>query len=247
MAASLSRSRYAQTVPPGPRAGALALALALVALLILALLRLGVASPRPPGGRSLSTFTVLPEGTREAATRPRRTKRREVTRPAPAQARPAPTPPPPPVVPPPPIPGMILLTRDEMAGADIARIPRQAGSATVAQADDAGDSAAAGAAPNGERLYEAEWYRKPPRNVLALYLPNGAPAGAWATIACRTIDRYHVDSCVQLDDRPKGLGLSRALRNAAWQFLVRPPRLGGKPLIGAWVRIRFTFEAPPTD
>jgi protein TonB len=132
-----------------------------------------------------------------------------------------------------------------MAGADLARMPRQDAGAQVADAGEGGDSAAAGAAPNGERLYEAEWHRKPPRNVLALYLPNGAPAGSWATIACRTIDRYHVDSCVQLDDHPKGLGLSRALRNAAWQFLVRPPRLGGKPLIGAWVRIRFTFEQSP--
>ena len=142
---------------------------------------------------------------------------------------------------------MILLSREEMAGADLARLPRAAAGDASAQVAAPDDSADAGAAPNGERLYVAEWYRKPPRNALALYLPNGAPAGSWATIACRTIDRYHVDSCVQLDDHPKGLGLSRALRNAAWQFLVRPPRLGGKPLIGAWVRIRFTFEAAPDE
>jgi hypothetical protein len=253
--AVLSRPRYRQPVSPARRAGALGLALALVTLLILALLRLGVAPPRPPGGRSLSTFSVLPEGERQAAARPQRPARRRAARPEPAPAQPAPPPAlPPPLVPPQPIPGMILLTRAEMTAADIARVPKASGD-RLAQADAGatatapgageGNSDAVGTAPNGERLYAAQWYRKPPRNVLALYLSTSVPAGAWATIACRTIDRYQVDSCVQLDESPKGLGLSRALRSAAWQFRVLPPRLGGKPLIGAWVRILFTFEAAP--
>lgn len=239
--AYFQHSSYRRQLSPRRRATALGLALALVALLVLALLRLGATSYRAPSERSLSTFTVLPEG-EQVASHPRQEARRARAK---ASPPPAAKPLPPAPLPNPAAPGMIVLSRDEMASADIGKMAHAP--STDGAADAGGDSGAAGVAPGGQKLYNAEWYREPPPNALALYLPNGAPAGAWATIACRTIDRYHVDSCQQLDDYPKGLGLSRAVRQAAWQFLVRPPRLGGKPLVGAWVRIRFTFEKPPAS
>jgi protein TonB len=50
-----------------------------------------------------------------------------------------------------------------------------------------------------------------------------------------------------MGESPLGSGFARAVREAAWQFRVLPPRINGQPVIGAWVRIRITYgvEAEP--
>jgi protein TonB len=109
-------------------------------------------------------------------------------------------------------------------------------------ADGPGDSERVGTAPNGQPLYAAEWYREPTNQELSTYLPPRMPdGGGWGLVACKTIARYHVDDCVELGNSPPGSHLASAVRQAAWQFLVRPPRKGGREMVGEWVRIRIDY------
>ena len=97
-----------------------------------------------------------------------------------------------------------------------------------------------GAAPNGEPLYAASWYREPSDDELRGYLSTASGPG-WGLIACRTAPDYRVEDCVGLDEYPYGSQINRAVLAAAWQFRVRPPRRSGRLLVGSWVRIRIDY------
>lgn len=97
-----------------------------------------------------------------------------------------------------------------------------------------------GAGPNGEPLYGASWYREPYRDELTGYLSTAKPPG-WGRIACRTAPDYRVEDCVIVGEYPQGSGIARAIQAAAWQFKVRPPRVGGRYMVGEWVRIHFEY------
>jgi len=136
----------------------------------------------------------------------------------------------------------VIISREDFAASDISKLGKSTGSGASSGAKSAYGP---GEGPGGKTLYPAEWYVEPSRTALAAYLPNGAPEGSWAMIACRTIENYQVDNCYGLGQSQQGL--SSALRQAAWQFRVRPPRVDGKPLVGAWVRIRFDFNKDGRD
>ncbi len=227
---------YLDRTPLSRRAFALTVALAMSALMILMLLRLGTMVSGPQG-RTLNPIVVqlLPAAgkARQAATHPAHTARTKLHIPPPVPLPPIPT----------PKLNMIMVSHEEFAASDISRLPSTQTPAS-AEADagaSGGNDDSVGQGPHGEKLYNAEWYREPTHAEMATYLPTGLSQVGWAMIACRTIEHYHVDDCQELTEDPPGTGLARALRLASWQFLVRPPRIGGRTMVGAWVRIRFDF------
>ncbi len=140
---------------------------------------------------------------------------------------------------------IIIVSKADLAAGDISKIPSLSVESAAAPAGDGqpGDTEfAEGGAPGGERLYDVEWYRRPTHPELSGYLPRGAPPGAVAVIACKIIETYRVEDCQELGEAPLGSGVSRAMRQAAWQFRVRPPRRGGKELYGVWVKIVIEFN-----
>lgn len=150
----------------------------------------------------------------------------------------------PPVLPP---PAIIPIKNPELAQFDLSQVPRQtkAGAPGMGKMGPPdlgvpGDSKRVGSAPNGEPMYAAAWYREPYDSELAGYLQTADGPG-WALIACRTVPEFKVDDCVGLDEYPDGSHILRSILAAAWQFRVRPPRVGGATKYGEWVRIRIDY------
>lgn len=255
-AASYSYSSYAAHPSLRSRTTAFLLSLAAALLIVWMLIRLGVVpTPLTQGAAAQSVLRLLP-GTRIAARKADSAAshaRHSTTPPKPAAPI---TPPPIKTPPPPPIPwNVIPLTHDEMAQADISNKPTRSAEAAASGAasgsDSGQDSASAygpGAGPGGEQLFDVDWYQRPTDAQLSFYLPPGRRSVGWGEIACRTVARFHVDDCHEIGETP-GSGLARAVREAAWQFLVLPPRIGHRQLIGGWVRIRIDYgingEATP--
>ncbi|QAY79029.1 hypothetical protein [Sphingosinicella sp. BN140058] len=164
-----------------------------------------------------------------------------------AQKPPAPVPPkaPAPANPPAVPEGYSFKLMEGMEKFDLAQLPKGAPSAgTHLATGDSGAPAAleGGSIPGKERLFPAQWQRKPTRAELSAYFPKGLRAATgFGMIACRTIANYRVDDCEELEQSPAGSGLAGAVRQAAWQFRVMPPRVGGRTLVGAWVRIRIDY------
>lgn len=141
------------------------------------------------------------------------------------------------------IPGFIHMSKSDLAAADIGKMKGSAqGAADNGKGNDSRTAYGPGDGPGGVRLYDADWYRRPTNAELSTYMPQNGGIEGWGLIACQTIDRYHVDNCQILGESPRGSGFGRAVQNAAWQFLVKPPRIDSKAQVGAWVRIRIDYH-----
>ncbi len=136
--------------------------------------------------------------------------------------------------------GFIHTSHAEMAAADISNI-HSSGSTGNANASAGGGGHGGGEGQGGSSFYNVDWYRKPPRTVFDSYMRPGQQTGRMAEIECRMIENYHVEDCHEVREEPRGTGMARVMREASWQFLVRPPRLNGKSLLGTRVHITYTF------
>lgn len=232
--------------PPRSRASGLALALGinLVLLFILLTLGWGQEERRPKLGDDPLVVDLIAGG--RSASRAEKPSEAVRTPPKAETQPPLPRPPivipvKPPITPPRELP-WIEMTKAEMAAADVRNLPK----ASAGSGSGAGDSEEVGRGPNGEVLYAAEWARRPTDTELGGYLPRNAPNG-WGLIACRTVSGNRVEDCVELGQSPRGSRLASAVRQAAWQFRVRPPRKNGQPLVGSWVQIRIDYQTVTRD
>ncbi len=236
--------------PSGRRALGIGLTLLVEALMLLVLLTLGP-GPRPGVENGRPTVVDLyTQDVSEAAPAPRSAEpaRQSEERPEarqPELQQPNPPQPAPPVTP--PMPTIIqtpwMLPPSPASPRDPARQAPSPGPVygpPDTRSAASRDSERVGAAPNGEPLYAAEWYREPDDVAMRSYLSTARGPG-WGLIACRTVADYRVEDCVALSEYPEGSQINRSVLAAAWEFRVRPPRRGGRPLIGSWVRIRIDY------
>ena len=223
---------------PSPRRRALAITLTLLAELVFVILFLGLAPKLtetfdPPGEPLTLDLAPPAPQKRETASRPR-AKAAEAT-PRKAVAQRLPLPPVPPLAKSP----WIEISKADLAASDLSELGTR-GEGTAGKSASLGP----GEGPGGARLYRAEWVVEPTNAELSSYMPRGIDPGSSAEIACKTVENYRVENCRLLSESPMGSGLAHAMRLAAWQFKVRPPRIDGKPMVGAWVRIHFDFGTP---
>ena len=243
------------TTPLSRRALAFGIVLLIHILLALALLFITPKGP-PKFGDPASVFTLLPDRPPSPAAKPAaKAAPKAVRKPMSVPKAPAPKV----IVPSPPTPDSKPFTVQLFDAIDIAKLPNHKAEQAQTESPEAdtrtadagsgsgssiGDSTfVEGGGPHGERLYNAEWQREPTDAELAFYLPKtGVPSGSYALIACRTAPRYKVEDCVEQGEGPRGSGLARHIVDAAWQFRVLPPRVGGRALVGSWVRILISFS-----
>jgi len=228
----------------------LALLVELLVALLLWFVAPTLAEKKPPPTTATFGIDTVPGETEEAAhTEQKKAAAKSAAREKarPELPKPVETPPPPQPEPTPLPPTFVRMTRSEYRAADIAgkgrvaSAPSEGEPATAASGSRPGDTAIVGKAPNGEPLYAAEWYRRPRDAELAPYRSRRALGPGWGQIICRTIANHRVEDCQEVGESPRGSGYAGGVRQAAWQFLVRAPRVGGKEQVGAWVSIRITY------
>lgn len=236
----------------GRRAAAVVLVVLIEALLLFLLLALNQTNEDERVVVPMSTFSLTPPSDdapapEEPSTPDARQASPPEPVPQPERVRPDETPAA--RIPPP----LVQFTRERPSTPDIADVPVRRATPAPANGETMGPPAPRrrstggdsqrvdGTGPNGEPLYAAAWYREPGPEELRGYLSTAQGPG-WGLIICRTVPEYRIEDCELVDEYPHGSQIGRAVLAAAWQFRVRPPRVGGESQVGAWVRIRIDYD-----
>lgn len=234
------------------RGSGFALALGIEVLIILLLLSLGLGRDDEREFVTISSFDVSQPATpAEAETaepetspsqaQPEASTERLPDAPAPVTRPPLAVVPSPYRLPPPPeaAPQATPTSRPSSSIGAVVRSDRTYGPANTGNPRGE-DTERVGTAPDGSPLYAARWYREPAPDQLSGYL-SAASGPGWGLIACRTAPNWRVEDCEVISESPQNSGIARAVQAAAWQFQVRPPRIGGEYQVGTWVRIRIDY------
>jgi len=242
--ASFFSSSDAEHAERRRRVVSLAITVVVHLLLLWMLLRLAppVFTKMGDRGRQLINFNLAPD---EEETTQRKTS--STNKPTHAAVQPAA------VIPPPKIelhnPAAPWTITPGLEKFDVRQVPQTQQSAPTQSADASMNDEANGNSDSdrpiaygaqGQPLYAAQWYREPTHAELNYYLKNVRAGSGYGEIYCQTVARYHVDHCEELGETP-GTGFAHAVRDAAWQFLVLPARIGGRLQVGTWVVIRITY------
>ena len=145
------------------RVASILLSLGATILIIVTLVQVGLIGPLPPEIRPMKLFNLEPPPPPPAARAPSVKARLDRLAAAPARAQRVP-----------PL-NMIILTPKDFAAADIATLPSQRTAVVAGDQADAGQDSSASNGPNGEKMYDVEWYRHPTHAELAPYMPASAP------------------------------------------------------------------------
>ncbi|MBU6165984.1 MAG: hypothetical protein KGQ52_07605 [Alphaproteobacteria bacterium] len=220
--------------PDRRRVPVLAAVLALHVLLILLLLWLAPPQPKgKPGPGSMVAVNI-------AAPTPERARPKVQPQLRPPTPRSAPQPEP--IIKAPDAPPAKWSFGDPaLMGFDLRKTQRAELPAAQVAGANLPDTAVVGVAPDGSKLYAAEWQREPTDAELAFYIRGKGRPGAYGLIACRTAPRFRVEDCKAIGETP-GTGLGYAVQEAAWQFRVKPPRIDGEYQVGTWVSIRIDLR-----
>lgn len=237
---------------------ALALAVELLVALLLWFIAPALSEKKPLPFTATFGIDTAPGETEQ----PTRTERRKETakREDSEKARdeqPKPVETPPPAPPAEPLPEtFIRMTRSEYRAADITgkgAVPRPSSERdpAVAAASESrpGDSPVLRRGPNGEPIYGVSWYRRGPTQAeVGPYISRralGRPGKG--VILCRMVADHRVEDCQEVAESPRGSGYAGTVRQAAWQFRVRAPRVGGREKTGELIEITLHFGDEKED